>query len=155
MSGIHLPAKGGGIFYLIDWLSGKQGRVSFSSIGAEILAAATSADRGSMMAETIQDLLQFDDGLPFALTVDSNGLYSTITTLHEGSDYRLRPTVSRIRDSFENREINVIQWIPGKDNLVDALTKRNKVIFETLNKVATTGRLSPHTLYKAKRANLD
>ena len=67
-----------------------------------------------MMAETIQDLLQFDDGLPFALTVDSNGLYSTITTLHEGSDYRLRPTVSRIRDSFENREINVIQWIPGK-----------------------------------------
>ena len=98
VAGIHLPAKGGGIYHLIDWLSGKQGRVSFSSIGAEILAAATSADRGSMMAESIQKLIEFKDGLPFVLMVDSNGLYSTLTTLREGSDYRLRPTVARLRD---------------------------------------------------------
>ena len=60
-----------------------------------------------------------------------------------------------MRDSFENGEINVIQWIPGKDNLADALTKRNRVIFETLNKVARTGRLETQTLSKAKRATFN
>ena len=155
VSGIHISAKGGGIFYLIDWVSSKQGRVSFSSIGAEILAAATSADRGSMTAESIQGLVRFDDGLPFILTVDSNGLYSTITTLSEGSDYRLRPTVARLRDSFENEEISTMQWIPGKDNLSDALTKRNVAMFAKLNKVARTGRLLPATLNEAKRAKFN
>ena len=152
VSGIQLSAKGGGIFYLIDWLSAKQGRVSFSSIGAEILAAEKSADRGSMNAESIQRLVKFDYGLPFVITVDSNCLYSTITTLREGSEYRLLPTVARLRDSLENQEISTIQWIPGKDNLSDALMKRNFAMFAKLNKVANTGRLLPATLNEAKGA---
>ena len=152
VAGIHLPAKGGGIYHLIDWISGKKGRIFFSSIGAEILAAATSADRGSMMAESIQNLLAFQAGLPFVLTVDSNGLYSTLTTLREGSDYRLRPTVERLRDSFENREISTIQWVPGTENVSDASTKRNLATFAKLNKVAITGRLLGSTLNEAKRA---
>ena len=152
VSGIHISAKGGGIFYLVDWLSGKQGRVSFSSIGAEILAAATLADRGSMTAESIQLLVNFDDNLPFVLTVDSISLYSTITTLSEGSDYRICPTVARLRDSFENRDISTMQWIPGADNLADALTERNVSMFAKLNKIAKTGNLLPSTLNEAKRA---
>ena len=107
-----------------------------------------------MTAESIQRLVKFDDDLPFVLTVDSNGLYSTITTLSEGSDYRLRPTVARLRDSFENREISTMQWIPGADNLADALTKRNVSMFAKLNKVAKTGHLLPSTLNEAKRAKL-
>ena len=105
-----------------------------------------------MNAESIQNLADFDDCLPFVLTVDSHGLYSTITTLRDGSDYGLRPTVARLRDSFENEEINTMQWIPGKDNLSDALTKRNVAMFLKLNKVARTGRLLSSTLNEAKSA---
>jgi hypothetical protein len=38
------------VFHLLDWSSSKQSRVSFSSIGSEILAAATAADRGYALA---------------------------------------------------------------------------------------------------------
>lgn len=110
---------------MLDWLSCKQQRVSFSSIGAEILAAASSADRGALISECLQVLNGASLPLPLVLTIDSHGLYSTVTTLHEGADYRLRPFVSRMRDSFESGEIAVMQWIPGKLNLADALTKRN------------------------------
>ena len=36
VSGIFLPAGGGGSYHVLDWLSAKQPRVSFSSIGSEI-----------------------------------------------------------------------------------------------------------------------
>ncbi len=50
---------------------------------------------------------------PLVLTVDSLGLHATITTVNEGKDYRLRPKVARLRDSFETGEISVLQWISG------------------------------------------
>ena len=78
-------------------------------MGAEILAAATSADRGSMISERLQMVFASKEPLPFVLSVDSHGPFSTLTTLHEGSDYRFRPTVARMRDSFEIGEISVMQ----------------------------------------------
>ena len=157
VSGIYIPSKHKpqSIFHMIDWLSQKQSRVSFSAIGAEILAAATSADRGSMMAERITLAMSRKTPLPFILTVDSHGLYSTITTLHDGQDYRLRPTVSRMRDSFENEEITVIQWIPGVLNFADALTKRNLQMFRDLIKVARDGTIDCGIFKSAKRARFD
>lgn len=149
ISGLYLP--GGSVFHALDWHSSKQRRVAFSSIGAEILAAATSTDRGSLMAERHQTVYGSPIQLPFVLSVDSNGLYSTITTLHEGHDYRLRPTVARMRDSFESHEISVMQWIPGTKNISDALTKRNLASYLLLNKVMISGALDDSILEKAKR----
>jgi len=73
-------------------------------------------------------------------------LYDTITTLHEGRDYRLRQTVQRIRDSFESEDLNALRWIQGKVNLADALTKRNPQTHRMLNRVARNGLLDlpPH-----------
>jgi len=155
ISGVYLPAGGENIFHALDWLSCKQSRVSFSSIGAEILAAATSADRGSLMSERITALHNAETTLPFVLTVDSHGLYSTVTTLHEGSDYRLRPTVARMRDSFEVGEIGIMQWIPGRVNLADALTKRNVDMYGKLNEVMRTGFLDDSIFRSAKRVSFD
>ncbi len=73
--------------------------------------------------------------LPFVLTVESAGLYSTMSTLHDTKDYRLRPTVSRLRDSFESSEIHTVYWIPAQKNVSDALTKRNIVIYKLLNDI--------------------
>ena len=141
LSGMHLSAGGERIYHLVDWHSAKKSRVSFSSIGAEILAAAYSADRGSLMSNCIAKLYGSSAKLPFILSVDSHGLYSTIKTLHEGKDYRLRPTMARLRDSFEVGEIAVVQWIPRKLNLADASTKRNINSYRDLNQVAASGTL--------------
>ena len=94
------------------------------------MAAAESADRSILLKDCLKDILQI---FPLTMVVDSFGLYSTITTLHEGHDYRLRPTVSRIRDSFESGELNSLHWIPGKSNIADALTKINTDMFTMLN----------------------
>lgn len=125
--------------------------MSFTSIGAEILAAATSTDRGALMAECLQVVNGSTFPLPFVLTINSHGLYSTVTTLHEGTDYRLRPTVARMRDSFESGEISVMQWIPGRLNLADALTKRNVEMYRELNQVMTTCVIDPSIFGSAKR----
>ena len=69
---------------------------------AETLVAATSWDRGSLMAERSQALHKATVKLPFVLTVDSHGMYSTVIPLHESADYRSRPTVARMKYSFEN-----------------------------------------------------
>jgi len=89
---------------------------------------------------------------PLVLTVDSFGLYSTISTLHEGRDYRLRPTVARLRDSFESRDISILQWIPGAVNIADALTKVNPAMFLKLNKIMVSGYLADEILSKSKRS---
>lgn len=151
----NIPPSGGArIHHSIDWLSCKQNRVSFSSIGAEILAAAPSTDSGLLMAESIARVTDVQPPIPFVLSIDSHGLYSTITTLHEGADYRLRPTVARMCESFEKGEIAVMQWIPGNENIADALTKRNLSTYRNLNTTMSSGRLLEVTLRQAKRINL-
>ncbi len=99
------------IYHVLDWHSSKQSNISFSSIGSDILAAATSADRSVSITEGLQDLHGDGTSLPLVLTVDSLGLHETITTVHEGKDYRLPPTVARLQESGA---ISVIQRIPGQ-----------------------------------------
>jgi hypothetical protein len=80
--------------------------------------------------------------LHFELNVDLKGLYDTIPTLHESKDYRLRPTVTRIRDAFGAQEIRIFRWIPGPSNLADALTKGNFDMFRQLNNGMIRGNLA-------------
>jgi len=91
--------------------------------------------------DCLTTILHNYNAFPVNLITDSYGLYSTITTLHEGRDYRLRPTVARIRDSFESHELTSIRWIPGKLNISDALTKLNYHMIRTLNNIMIDGEL--------------
>lgn len=83
---LRITHVGGGrfVFHIIDWHSLKQSRAQISIIEAEILSAAKSTCRDSLMAEHHQVLFDSHAKLPFILIVDSNGLYPTITTLHDG-----------------------------------------------------------------------
>ncbi len=74
-----------------------------------------------------------------ALYVDNKALYNTLTTTHESQEYRLRQTVQRIRDSFESRDLDALIWVPGTDNIADALTKRNVELQKTLALVCNKG----------------
>lgn len=128
------------IYHVIDWSSTRQKRVSYSSYGAEILACTEADDRGFYMKQTLTSLYP-QKAFEHILNVDSKGLFDTITTLHDGKEYRLRQTVQRIRDSFEAKELNVLRWIQGHVNIADALTKRNTTMHRLLNKILSTGRL--------------
>ena len=139
ITGIILKADGETIYQLVDWASTKQRRVSYSSYGAEILACAEADDRGFYVKSAISMLAKRQ--IRSQLCVDSKGIHDTITTLHDGKEYRLRQTVERLRDSFESQELNVLRWIPGTENIADALTKRNTKLYQTLNKICITGYL--------------
>ena len=127
-------------YHLIDWSSNKQRRVCHSSYGAEILAAASADDRGYDTKIAMRSILQ-NNSITNTLLIDSNALFQTMTTLHEGREYRLRQTVQQLRDSFESQELNRIRWIQGKANLADALTKQNPETLKILHHVMATGRL--------------
>lgn len=138
-------SSGCSIHHIIDWHSGKQKRVSFSSGGSEIIAAADATDRAGYMHELYATLLGPDVDLQLSLLVDSRGLHDTITTLHEPSDYRLRPTVARIRDSFESKEkgeLTGLGLIPGPLNVSDCLTKCNRTMWAQLQKMFSSGSIS-------------
>lgn len=83
--------------------------MSFSSMEAELLAAAEATDRAGLMSYRLSNIYAADRSSPLILTVDSHGLYSKIITLHEGRDYKLRSMVERLRYSFESGDIAVMQ----------------------------------------------
>ena len=141
LTGIYFETNNTSAYHLIDWSSMKQRRVSYSAFGAETIARADADDRGFNLREGLRAVTS-NKKIEHHLHVDSRGLYDTITTLHEGKDYRLRTTVQRLRDSFESEQLSVLRWIPGNLNVADALTKRNIQLFEELNRIAATGKIN-------------
>lgn len=123
---------------------------SFSLTGAEILAAAKSTDRDLLISERPQHLYN-GETLPFVLSEDSHGLYSTSPTLHEASDYRLCPIVSIILHSIENGDIYTTYCIPGKVKRADAFKKRNISMFQKQNQVINEGTLGEEMLIDGNR----
>lgn len=98
------------LFYIIDRESCKQKRVSHSSYGVGILACADADDRGLYLKKSLRSISP-NDKIGHILHMDRKGLYDTITTLHLGEEYSLRQTVQRIRDLFEEGDIDVLRWI--------------------------------------------
>lgn len=125
-------------YYPLGWISQKQRRISHSAFGAEIIACADVDDRGYDLKETFRSVFPHCR-IRHELFVDSRALFDTITTLHEGREYRLRKTVTRLRLSFEAQELDRIHWIPGKVNVADALTKRTLPLSRLLNRLLAQG----------------
>lgn len=73
------------------------------------------------------------------VAVESKQIFDTITTLHEGCDYRPRPTVQFIRDSFESKDTDTLKWIARRTNIADTLTKDILVMQRLLNQLTTAG----------------
>jgi hypothetical protein len=137
------PTLDSSVLHILDWSSSKQGRVSFSSGGSRILAAALTADRGFALTASIRARFPHaPTPIYLELRLDAKGLYDTITTLHESKYYRLRLIIARLRDSFGAEEIRVLRWIPGPQNLADCPTKRNFFVFHMLSHVMLVSRPS-------------
>lgn len=108
--------------------------VSYSSYGAEILACDEADNRGFYIKQGLSDILR-GFTVRHILHVDIKRIYDTITTLHDGKDYRLHQTLQRIRDFFESGFIDVLTWIAGVVKISDPLTKYNPDISKLLNKI--------------------
>ena len=54
---------------------------------------------------------------------DSKSLFDTLKTTKVNSDKRLRVDISRLKEMVIEEEVS-IEWIEGKKQLADALTKR-------------------------------
>jgi hypothetical protein len=132
------------LYYITDWHSASLKRVAFSSTGAEIFAAPNAADRVLALTAIVRQFPSAPKDVLFELTLDSRGTLDTIATLHEGRDFRLRPTVCR---PFPAGEINIMRWASGLKNIADALTKRNYAMFSLLNNICVTSIL-PHHMFE-------
>jgi hypothetical protein len=111
------------LYFITDWHSASLKRVAFSTTRAEILASANAAVRGLALTAIVRQFASAPKDVLFELTLDSRGTLDIIATLHEGRDFRIRPTVCRLRDAFSSSEINIMRWAPGLKNIADALTK--------------------------------
>jgi hypothetical protein len=94
-----------------DWHSASLKRFAFSSTGAEILADANAADRGLALIAIVRQFASAPKHVLSELTLDS-GTLDTMASLHERRDFRIRPTVCRLRDVFSSGEINIMRWAP-------------------------------------------
>lgn len=92
--------------------------------------------------------------MPLTLVLNSLGFHTTKARLHEGKDYRLRPAVARIRDSYESKEVDELIWIPGTQNVADALKKRNINIQRVLGKILAKGKFDSSIFNASKICQL-
>jgi hypothetical protein len=132
------------LYFITDWHSASLKRVAFSSTGAEIMAAVNAADRGLALTAIVRQFASTPKNVLFELTLDSRGTLNTMETLHEGRNFRLCPTVCRLRDAFSSGDINIMRWAPGLKNIADALTKHNYDMFSLLNNICVTSILPRH-----------
>jgi hypothetical protein len=108
--------------------------VTYSSAGAEIVATSDCIDRSLELQDILRDVLPTKT-INTVIFVDSNSLYSTLQTLQQNKDFRLRKIVTRIRNTYEEGLIFDLRWIPGILNLADCLTKRKDSVAGDLNSV--------------------
>lgn len=131
ITGLKIDCRDMKLFFPIMGSSHKQRKISYSSISAEILAAADGDDQGYMLKQALSNLLP-KCVLKHEILVNTNLLFETITTFYTTGDYRLRHIVSRLRDTFESKKLNSVKWIPGKLNFADGLTKRYILLPQSL-----------------------
>ena len=83
-------------------------------------------DNGIVLNTTlarITDVLQLPK-IPIVICTDSRSLYECLVKLGSTTEKRLMIDIMSLRESYEKREISEIQWIDGRDNPADALTKK-------------------------------
>lgn len=125
------------IIHVIDWSPHIQHQISHSFYRADILGAPNGDDSGYYTKIAIDALFPATP-LKVYLNLEPRAMCDMITSLHEEKVYRLRQTDQPIRNFFKGKKTNIICWIPGRDNLANALTKRNTMMCLRLNRTCAS-----------------
>ena len=129
---------------MIHWTSVRCKRVVSSSLAAELFGIAAAVDIGISISTTltrITDRLGLPQ-IPLVLCTDSQSIYDTIGGLNTTKEKRLMIQLMALRESYENREIHEVRWIPGKENPADALTKESSKANGSLRQLVAKNELS-------------
>lgn len=124
-----------------DQFSQKHLQICCSSYEAKFLACTVGDDQGYALIITMQSIFR-KLTTAHIVNVDFRGSYDTISTLHDGREYCLRITVSRIITFFETLDINALRFLHFRANIDDALTKSNLKSHTLLNEILRTGYFS-------------
>ena len=132
-------SQGGEVIFLTDpsgkssvicWSSNRIRRVVRSTLAAETLAFADGAESALYLAKMILEFLPNPAGI--TCYTDSRSLFETSGSTKSINDKRLRVEVSAIREMIQKNEIT-IEWIDGKHQISDVLTKKGASPFSLMN----------------------
>ena len=129
---ITFVTGGNGKVAPICWKSKKLSRVTKSPLASETLALSEGADMGFLVASMLQEIFRFSIRPQVLCLTDNSSLTQTLETSNSVSDMRLRVDIARLREMIREDEITV-QWIPGRLQIADSLTKRGASTMELLN----------------------
>ena len=108
----------------IAWRSKKLDRVTKSPLASETMALAEAADAGHFVAAMIQEIFGLKQKCKVVCFTDNKSLKDHLETSNIVSDLRLRVDMARLKEMVQMEEIT-INWVEGKRQLADSLTKYN------------------------------
>ena len=126
---------------IIHWSSTKCKRVTRSVLASELYAMAHGFDVAAVLKAAIEKILTLENPLPLTLCTDSKSLYDCLVKLGTTQEKRLMVDLMSLRQSYERRQIQHIQWIDGNNNPADAMTKSKACT--ALSKLIDTNSITP------------
>ena len=107
----------------IWWKSRKARRVAKSTIEAEALGVGEAIEGGIYFNELWKEIVG-GRKIDIRVRTDSKTLSKAIKSSTGVSSKRLKIDIAAIRETLERGEIKEIEWVPGKEQVADVLTKR-------------------------------
>ena len=110
---------------VVSWRSRKLKRIVNSSTGAEALAINDTVSELVYIKAVLTEMLGGEMvAVPLEVFTDSKNLLQASKTTSLVEDPRLRIEVAVLKESLEERELQKIEVVPGKEMFADCLTKR-------------------------------
>ena len=109
--------KADSVFHILSWNYHKSQRPVISVTSAETLAAGEAIDEGKILVKALQEVLSTEVRL--SIGVDSEDLFSTLSTCLLASGRSIRADVSSTRFEFATKNVSSMIRVPGKINLAD------------------------------------
>ena len=94
-----------------------------STIAAETVALLEAADTAYLLKLLYEHILGVKEKIQIDCFSDNESIVQHLKTSNSVSDFRLRIDMSRQREMLTTKEIASVQWIDGKLQIADCLTK--------------------------------
>ena len=106
----------------IWWKSRKSRRIAKSTIEAEALSVGEAIE-GLIYFNRLWEEVVGGKKLEALVKTDSKTLMIGIKSSTEVSSKRLKIDIAAIRETIESREVKEVQWVKGKHQIADVLSK--------------------------------
>lgn len=96
-----------------------------STLAAEALSLQGGIEEAVYIKSMLQEVLgNAKTELPIVAYVDNKSVVEALYSTKMVGDRRLRIDIAAIKQSLARKEVAVVRWVPGDDQLANCLTKR-------------------------------